>query len=452
MPNFKITSAQQKGMQVLTSAATHVALGGGSRSGKTLLLVRAVLMRAVKAPRSRHAIFRFRFNSIKASIIYDTLPKVLELCFPEFPPLSTMLNKTDWYLKLPNESEIWFGGLDDKERTEKVLGQEFATIYFNEASQIPYGSMLLAITRLAQKTKTLDLKTYTDFNPPSKRHWTYMRFVAKQDPISRAPVADPFNFGFFLINPMDNIENLAPEYIELLNSLPTKERNRFLLGQFADDADGALWTEELLHQQRVLGQEGTLPDWLRIVIAVDPSGTSGPEDFRSDEVGIIVVALGTDNKAYVLEDLSGRYSPETWGSIVTSTFERYGADKVVAETNFGGDMVRAVIHASNPDVPFGDVHASRGKVVRAEPVAALYEQQKVYHVGHFPELEDQMLSTLQSGYTGIKSPDRMDTLVWGITELFPRITKRKVDQNARAPTVKRVSRSSSRFDRGGARR
>lgn len=438
-------------MQVLISDATHVALGGGSRSGKTFLLVRAVLIRAIRAPGSRHAIFRFRFNAIKASIIYDTLPKVLSLCFPELGPLSAMLDKTDWYMKLSNGSEVWFGGLDDKERTEKVLGQEFATIYFNEASQIPYGSMLLALTRLAQKTEGLGLKSYTDFNPPSKRHWTYRRFVEKRDPISREPVSKPFDFGFFLINPMDNVENLAPEYIEILNGLPTKERNRFLLGQFADDADGALWTEELLHQQRVLGQEGTLPDWIRVIIAVDPSGTSGPEDKRSDEVGIIVVALGTDNLAYVLEDLSGRYSPETWGGIVCEAFTRHNADKVVAEVNFGGDMVRAVIHAVNPDIPYGEVRASRGKIVRAEPVATLYEQQKVYHVGHFPELEDQMLSTLQSGYTGLKSPDRMDTLVWGVSELFPKITAKKVDQYAQPPRVKHAQRGASRFDRRGRR-
>lgn len=447
---FKLTTAQDKAMDVLRSDATHIALGGGSRSGKTFLLLRAVLIRALREPNSRHAVFRFTFNSIKASIINDTLPKVIKLCFPELPTADSMMNKTDFFMTLPNGSEVWFGGLDSKERSEKVLGQEFATIYFNEASQIPYGSMLLALTRLAQKTKVLKLKSYTDFNPPSKRHWTYQRFIMKRDPFSKMAVERPQDYGFYLINPADNTQNLDEGYIRLLESMPTKERNRFLLGQFADDADGALWTDELLHQQRHLGGDD-LPQWLRIIIAVDPSGCSGPEDTRSDEIGITVIALGTDSKAYVLEDLSARYSPESWGKVVAEAFDRHNADRVIGEKNFGGDMVRAIIHAANPDIPYREVNASRGKVVRAEPVAALYEMGKVIHVGYFTELEDQMCSMNQSGYVGLKSPDRLDSLVWGITELFPKITSSRKD-NWTPPAVITGSRSASRFDRTQHRR
>lgn len=459
---FALTPAQDRAMDVLSSSAMHTALGGGSRSGKTFLIVRALLIRAMTAPGSRHAIFRFRFNSIKASIVYDTLPKVLDLCFPDLPPLTTMLNKTDWFMRLPNGSELWFGGLDDKERSEKVLGQEYATIYFNEASQIPLNSMNLALTRLAQRCPYIDprtgeanvmrLKSYTDFNPPSKRHWTFQRFVAKVDPVSKAPISKPLNFGFYLINPGDNRENLPKEYLDLLDSMPTKERNRFLLGQFADDTDGALWTEELLHQQRVLGQEGSLPEWLRVIVAVDPSGCSGPEDKRSDEVGIVVVALGTDNKGYLLEDLSGRYSPEEWGRIACEAYDRHSADRIVGEQNFGGDMVRAIVHAVNPNLSFALVHASRGKVVRAEPISALYELGKIHHIGHFQELEDQMLAMNMGGYVGETSPDRLDALVWGFTELFPKMTRKKVDDNARMPQAVTQPRSASRFDRTQRRR
>lgn len=442
---FCMTAAQDRAMDVLISQATHIALGGGSRSGKTFVLVRAVLIRALRAANSRHAIFRFTFNSIKVSIVLDTLPKVLKLCFPELPPMSQMYNKTDSYLTLPNGSEVWFGGLDDKERTEKILGQEFATIYFNEASQIPYASMELALTRLAQKT-ILPLKSYTDFNPPSKRHWTYQRFVQKRDPLTKRALSDQGDYGFYLINPKDNIENLDPKYIKMLEGLGEKARNRFLYGKFADDSDGALWTEEILIQNRVLGHEGSLPEFNRIVIAVDPSGCSGPEDYRSDEIGIVVVALGTDRKAYVLEDLSGRYSPESWGQVVADAFDRHSADRIVGEKNFGGDMVRAIIHAVNADLPYTEVNASRGKVVRAEPIAALYEQIKVHHVGYFEELEDQMCSMNAGGYIGLKSPDRLDALVWGLTELFPKLT-RKVDKNWTPPVTKKQSRSASRFDR-----
>lgn len=415
-------------MDCLISEAVHCGLGGGSRSGKTFLLVRAVVLRALKAPGSRHAIFRFRFNAIKASIIYDTLPKVFKLCFPGLWDRCN-LNKTDWFLSLPNGSEIWFGGLDDKERTEKVLGQEYATIYFNECSQIPFGSVVLALSRLAQQTEGLRLKAYYDFNPPSKRHWTYLRFIKKVNPDTKQPEKDPDNYQFHVINPADNKENLAPEYLEILDGLPEKARNRFLLGKFADDDDGALWTDELLAKTRRLGRrEENIPDFLRVIVAVDPSGCSGEEDTRSDEIGIVVAALGTDNHGYLLEDLSGRYKPEVWGDIAASAYHRHKADKIVAERNFGGAMVEAVIRAADPNVPYGELVASRGKAVRAEPISSLYEQGKIHHIGYFPELEDQMCAMSVSGYQGLKSPDRADALVWAFSELFPAIIRKPRDR------------------------
>lgn len=450
-PQFKLTVAQDHAMDSLVSRATHVALGGGSRSGKTFLLVRAVIIRALKEPNSRHAIFRFRFNSIKASIIYDTLPKVLKLCFPQLPSVDSMTNKTDWFMTLPNGSEIWFGGLDDKERTEKILGQEYATIYYNECSQIPWGSILLSITRLAQRTENLTLKAYYDFNPPSKNHWTYLQFVSKRNPENKQPLRDEFDFAFYLINPADNTENLDPAYIRLLESLPEKTRNRFLLGKFADDSEHALWSEELLAQNRRLVDT---PEYQRIIIAVDPSGCSGPEDFRSDEVGIVVVGLGTDGHGYLIEDLSGRFKPEDWAIVVNEAYDRHKADRVIGEKNYGGDMVRAVIQAKNPDLPYTEVNATRGKIIRAEPIAALYEQGKLHHAGMFPEIEDQLCAFTTGGYTGLKSPDRADATVWGFTFLFPQMTKKAKDSNWQPPnkvtsdrSAKRVSSGSTGFDR-----
>lgn len=408
MQPFKLTTAQDKAMDCLISDATHCALGGGSRSGKTFLLVRAVMLRALKAAGSRHALFRFRFNSIKSSIIYDTLPKVIKLCWPGLWERCT-LNKTDWFLKLPNDSEIWFGGLDDKERTEKILGQEYATIYFNECSQIPFQSVVLALSRLAQKTQNLRLKAYYDFNPPSKRHWTYQRFIDKKNPENNQPERDPDDYDFFLINPADNKENLDSGYLKLLESLPEKARNRFLLGKFADDSDGALWTDDIFSRNRRLGRkEENLPDFLRIVVAVDPSGCSGEEDTRSDEIGIVVAALGADGHGYLLEDLSGRYKPEQWGQIAVTAYKRHRADRIVAESNYGGAMVEMCVRTADSNVAFSMVTASRGKVVRAEPIAALYEQNKVHHIGYFPEIEEQLCAFSVSGYQGLRSPDRAD--------------------------------------------
>lgn len=422
---FELTPAQDKAMDCLIGKAMHCALGGGSRSGKTFLLVRAVIIRALKAPESRHAIFRYRFNSVKAAVVLDTLPKVMKLCFPGLSEQCN-LDKTDWYLTLPNKSQVWFGGLDDKERTEKILGQEYATIYFNECSQIPFQSVVMALTRLAQLTEQLRLKAYYDFNPPSKRHWTYLRFVQKQDPETGQPEKNPDLYDYFLINPKDNKQNLAPEYLAMLENLPEAARLRFMEGKFSDDSDSALWSQEVFSQHRRLGRTGeNLPDFLRIVVAVDPSGCRGEEDTRSDEIGIVVCALGTDGHGYLLEDLSGRYKPEVWGRVAADAYDRYEADRIVGESNYGGAMVEAVIRAANPNAAFTEVKASRGKVVRAEPVAALYQQGKIHHIGYFPEIEDQLMAMTTSGYQGLRSPDRADALVWGFTELFPKMTKRE---------------------------
>jgi hypothetical protein len=433
MTDFQLTVAQDKAMDVIISDAMNIALGGGSRSGKTFLLLRAIILRGLKCPGSTHVIFRYRFNAIKASIIYGTLPKVMELCFPGLWQHCD-LNKTDWFLTLPNGSEVWFGGLDDKERTEKILGQEFATIYFNECSQIPYQSVVLAMSRLAQKTNNLRLKAYYDFNPPSKKHWTYRIFIDRKDPNTKQLLRNADDYAFYLINPNDNKENLDPKYLSILDAMPEKARNRFLLGRFADDSEGALWTEEVLAANRILNT-ANMPSMQRIVIAVDPSGCNGDEDTRSDEIGIIVVGLGTDGHAYILEDLSGRFGPADWGRVVVAAYHRHAADRIVAEGNYGGAMVEHVIRTEYPEAPFEMVTATRGKVVRAEPVSALYNQGKVHHVGYYPELEDQMCASTLGGYMGLRSPDRMDALVWAVFAIFKGLTQSEASRNWTPPNV-----------------
>lgn len=417
--SFKLTRRQQQVNQLLGSDARHVLLYGGSRSGKTFLILRALATRAL-AHTSRHAVLRFRFNHVKSSVIYDTLPKMMDLCFPGVAQ-HCQLDKSDWFYQFPNGSEIWFGGLDDKERTEKILGQEYASIFLNECSQIPWASRNMAITRLAQKTQ-LRLKMYYDCNPPSEGHWTYKLFVGKRHPDQAQPLRDPDNYASALVNPKDNLENIPPEYLEELEGLPERQRKRFLLGQFGSANEGALWTEELLDQCRFT--TGELPQMQRVLIGVDPSGCAGPEDTRSDEVGIVVCGLGADGHGYVLEDLSGRFGPAQWGNIVGEAFDRHSADAVVGEVNFGGAMVEQVIRAARPSTPFRAVTASRGKVVRAEPVSALFEQKKILVAGYFPQLEEQLCGMTTAGYVGGKSPDRADAMVWALSSLFPALAKK----------------------------
>ena len=153
---------------------------------------------------------------------------------------------------------------------------------------------------------------------------------------------------------------------------------------------------------------------MRVVVGVDPAVSSNP---NSDETGIVVCGLGYDGHGYVLDDRSLVGSPEEWGISSVEAYRSWEADRIVAEVNNGGDLVESNIRAIDRSVSYKAVHASRGKAVRAEPVSALYEQGKVHHVGAFPALEDQM-TQYDPTASGQPSPDRMDALVWGLTELM----------------------------------
>jgi phage terminase large subunit-like protein len=421
---FRLTDRQAEAQAICAGPAKHVMLFGGSRSGKTFLHVRNVVMRALKAANSRHVMFRYRFNAIKASIVLDTFPKVMRLAFPG---ISYKLDKTDWYATLPNGSEIWFAGLDDAERAEKVLGMEFATIYFNECSQIPWQSMQVALTRLAQQVdqvidgqaSPLRPRVFYDMNPPNKAHWSYRQFVQKVDPETKVTVVKPDDYAAFKINPHDNRDNIAADYIEMLDNMSGRMRKRFRDGDFGDAVSGALFEDSVIDTWRVV--DGSMPDMVRIVVAVDPSGAGDADNADNDAIGIIVEGLGTDGNAYLLEDCTVKAGPATWGAVATNAFDRWGADTIVGETNFGGDMVRHVIQTARPRTPFVKVTASRGKVARAEPFSALYEQGKVRHVGRFNELEDELTAFTTYGFVGGLSPNRADAHIWALAALFPGI-------------------------------
>lgn len=425
--SFKLTEKQEEALILLGSSATDILLEGGSRSGKTLLICRTIALRALAAKKSRHAVLREHFNHVKTAIVFDTWPKMMELCFPR---IQAPLDRTDWYVTFPNGSEVWFGGLDDKERSEKILGKEYATLFLNECSQISWNSRNIAKTRLAQKCvwkdeageeRILRLKTFYDCNPPSKAHWSYKVFHGKKDPETNRHIDNPERYAAFMINPDDNRENLPAEYFDTLKSLSSRMRARFLEGKYSEIAPNALWAIETLDKSRITS--GELPEMTRIVVAVDPSGASDDENEGNDPIGIVVAGLGTDGKAYLLEDLTKKVGPATWGKIAANAYERHSANVVVAEKNFGGEMVRFVIKTANPRIPCKVITASRGKVARADPISALHEQGKICLVGHFPDLEDELQAFTTTGYTGEKSPNRADAFVWAMSELFPGLVK-----------------------------
>lgn len=209
----------------------------------------------------------------------------------------------------------------------------------------------------------------------------------------------------------DNAGNLAPTFLKAIRDKyeGTRLGRQELYAEVLDEAEGALWSRETLEKAYVKEQ----PEMARIVVALDPAITAKEE---SDETGIVVCGLGRDGKGYLLADRSGRYSPGDWARQAIKLYDEFGADRIIAEGNQGGDMVKHTIQTERKNAAVKIVHASRGKAARAEPVAALYEQEKVKHVGAYPDLEDQLVTWEPLG--GMPSPDRLDALVWGITELM----------------------------------
>ena len=215
----------------------------------------------------------------------------------------------------------------------------------------------------------------------------------------------------------DNRANLAAKFFArtVAKYEGTRLGRQELNAEMLDDVPGALWKREDLD---VPYRRKAAPESMRrIVVAVDPATTSGED---SDETGIVVAGLGQDGEGYVLADLTCRETPNGWAKVATDAYRHYRADRIVAETNQGGEMVENTIRTVAPNVAYGRIHAKRGKVLRAEPVAALYEQHKVHHVGSLAALEDQMcgftadFDAAKAGY----SPDRVDALVYALTELM----------------------------------
>ena len=207
----------------------------------------------------------------------------------------------------------------------------------------------------------------------------------------------------------DNAKNLAPSALAQLRARyeGTRLGRQELYAELLLDTPGALWTQDMLDQARIR----EAPELVRIILAVDPAVTSGED---SDETGIVVVAKGADGRGYLLADRSCRDTPSGWAHRAVADYEEFKCDRVVAEKNQGGDMVELTLRSVMPNISYKGINAKQGKRLRAEPIAALYEQGRISHVGAFEQLEDQLVSWVpDSGY----SPDRLDALVHGFAEL-----------------------------------
>ena len=209
----------------------------------------------------------------------------------------------------------------------------------------------------------------------------------------------------------ENEENLAQSALDMLKRRyeGTTLGRQELYAEIIEELEGALWSNKIIDEARL--PEDTEKELKQIIVAIDPAVTNNED---SDETGIMVVGKDHNNEYYVLEDASGKYSPDGWARKAINCFYDWDADRIVAEVNNGGDLVERLLRGMDVNIPYRSVRATRGKLVRAEPIAALYEQRRVHHIGYFPELESQLCS-----YTGETkpSPDRLDALVWGISEI-----------------------------------
>ena len=411
---WKKTEDQRKALKLLGGNVPNILLYGGSRSGKTFILVYAMIVRALKAAQSRHIILRYRGNSVIRSVRMDTFNKVMRLAFPK---VTFTEDVSEGFVRFANKSEIWFGGLDNGDRSDRILGREFATIYFNECSELQYEAVNTALTRLAQKTSLVN-KAYFDCNPCGRSHWTYQLFINHVNPLSREALAHPEMYDAMLMNPNGNRDNLPEGYLEqTLINLPEPQKKRFLFGEWVEDVEGALWKSSMIDRNRVLNAPEILQ---KIVIGIDPAVSSGK---NSDFTGISVCGADADGYFYVLGDFSMQGTPLEWCRRAAELFEKFHASVIIAEVNNGGELIESLLRTVAPYIPFKAVRAFDSKIRRAELVAAVYEQNKVRHVGRFPELEDEMCS-----YSPLKanhSPDRMDALVWALRELIIRTPEKK---------------------------
>lgn len=233
----------------------------------------------------------------------------------------------------------------------------------------------------------------------------------KPVPVLRSILKDP-RTAVTKGSTFDNAAFLADSFLTAIRDRyeGTRLGRQELFAELLEDIPGALWSDEMI-------QRCELPELRRVVVGVDPSG-AGSDDEGADEIGIVAAGIDADGFGYVLEDATMSGGPTEWGRAVVRAAERHRAERIVAEKNFGGAMVEHVIRTVDPNAPVRMVNASRGKAQRAEPVAALYEQGRVFHCGVFPRLEDQMRAMTASGYQGEGSPDRLDAAVWALTDLM----------------------------------
>ena len=433
-PQFRLTPAQIASLEKMTDAvARHTLLLGGSQSGKTFIAVRAIMMRAVRYPGSRHLCLRLHRVTAEKYLWRQKLLEVVDKCFAD---IALQYNHSKMIVAFPNGSTVWFGGLDEGEKGDGLLGSNWNTILFDEANEMLAEMMQKARTRLSPKTRRSDGKTlcvnrtFATVNPTFKTHHLYRTYVEKFDVFRNLPMNPDVAalYNWIRVNPKDNLENLGQDYIRELSSLSDANRRRFLDGEWSEEAVNSLFKLSDINRNRVATWEaiGRI-SFDRIVVGVDPAVTSGA---TADFTGIVVVGWTrpgsgdrrSSGQYYILEDRSIRGTPDEWAQAVVDAYLHWKADLIVGETNNGGDLVEKNLRSASRTIPFKKVVASRGKVKRAQHVVSLNEHGDLHVAVCLPELEGEMVGWDPSDES--TSPDRLDAMVWAVTELSGMTVKR----------------------------
>lgn len=366
-------------------------LTGAAGGGKSKLAAEKINAYMLKYPGARGLL-------IRKAREFATKSMVPALKAAIGSPEIAQYRKADLTFEYANGSRVYVAGVKDEDQREALrsIGEQGGVdvCWIEEANALTYEAFQEIRARM-RGTVTTWRQVILTTNPGGPAHWIKKRLID-------GGLASPY-YSRATDNP-----HLPADYLETLESLTGVQYDRLVLGLWKA-AEGALWDHDIIEAGRVASvKQG---DLTRIVVAVDPAVTNTKD---SDETGIVVVGIDGDRHAYVLDDKTLKGSPATWARAAVNAYERWDADAIIAETNNGGDMVESTIHTEDRRARVIQVRASRGKHTRAEPVAALYERGEVHHVGVHHELENQLTSWVP----GESSPDRMDALVWAVTELL----------------------------------
>ncbi|WP_160731875.1 phage terminase large subunit [Aurantiacibacter arachoides] len=409
---------------------TTVLFRGGTGSGKTVFVCSQMIIRALTYANSRLICFRATSVEARDMLFNATFPETLNMMMEASQGTAWaaldqkgMITRDPMTVRFDNGSSIRFAGLDDNASIAKILGADFGTAFISECQNIDTYRVVQRVKgRLRQRLfdeagKPMVPKLFLDCNPPSKRHWTYKVFKEDLHPITGNPLKNPETFAEIKMNAEHNLANLSDGYLDGMD-YDAREHQQMVNGEWYDEVDNPLFSGEDIAACRLPQRFGAddCTDLVRVVVAVDPAVTAKE---GSDETGIIVVGIDDQQHGYVLEDVSGVYTPHQWATKACEAYDRWKADKVVAEKNQGGDMVQHTLRTANPNVPVELINASRSKEIRAESTSTAYRQRRIHHCGTFPELENQLLS-FETGFDRRRkgSPDRLDALVHGFNAIL----------------------------------